>query len=518
MSTDWHEAHPYGGTNLSRRIGDLRDYLQPVVDRVQDAWHAKNDEPPTDDEGHKRWPVRSCKDLAGERRFRAPYGKEYAATCGCDDAFPSWTSDNEQEAPVRAWARMIVADALCGLLSPSKYGLCGWLDRARNAFGMTDEQATECAEKGWAPWEPLDAAELVAGIDEACNMDLDGYRKRRIGNNGLPIETEAFLRAETARDAARPVRVRYSISDLDALPATPALIAGLLDQSSVTMLLGKNQSYKSFTALGWALSLATGEPWCGHAVAEPRPVTYVAGEDLTRGIPGRVGAYLAAHGLDAPDGSMFSLMPGFQLDDKSDVDTLIAECRERGDALVVLDTLHKMTANLDENSNSAMGVALASIERIRTETGAAVLVLHHTGHEGVRARGASALEDDADTVWLLTNPANGARRREFTCRKQKNTEQPRPRQIEFVKCSGSGFVRLLDASTVIADENEVLEVDSKPVAADGPISAEQAATLLTALGCPPGAGERPTLAFIKEKGLKIPASIARAAVKIRKAA
>ncbi len=54
--------------------------------------------------------------------------------------------------------------------------------------------------------------------------------------------------------------------------------------------------------------------------------------------------------------------------------------------LVVFDTLHRCAPGLEENSNKEAGEVFGVFQAIRDATGAAVLVLHHTGHEGKRAR------------------------------------------------------------------------------------------------------------------------------------
>ena len=64
--------------------------------------------------------------------------------------------------------------------------------------------------------------------------------------------------------------------------------------------------------------------------------------------------------------------------------------------LVIVDTLHKNTAGADENSSQDMGIAIGSATTIAMQTAAAVLLVHHTGHNGEHPRGASSLSQDVD--------------------------------------------------------------------------------------------------------------------------
>lgn len=80
---------------------------------------------------------------------------------------------------------------------------------------------------------------------------------------------------------------------------------------------------------------------------------------------------------------------------------IIAACK--GYRLIILDTLSRFHA-LDENSNGDMASIIAMLEYIAAETGASVLVVHHSsksmavagrGDEQQAGRGASALIDNA---------------------------------------------------------------------------------------------------------------------------
>ena len=59
-----------------------------------------------------------------------------------------------------------------------------------------------------------------------------------------------------------------SASALANLPAPEPLIDGVLDQGTVALLYGKWGTLKTFIALDWAASVATGRPWQGRATKQ----------------------------------------------------------------------------------------------------------------------------------------------------------------------------------------------------------------------------------------------------------
>lgn len=87
-----------------------------------------------------------------------------------------------------------------------------------------------------------------------------------------------------------------------------------------------------------------------------------------------------------------------------------------GADLIVLDTLTK-NFNGDADKNADMGKFLNQMERLREETNAAVLVLHHTGWGNTdRERGGRAIRDNVDTSILVEKDQEYSK---LICKKQK---------------------------------------------------------------------------------------------------
>ncbi|MFE9121050.1 AAA family ATPase [Streptomyces sp. NPDC007172] len=191
-------------------------------------------------------------------------------------------------------------------------------------------------------------------------------------------------------------------NDLDQIPPVEPLITGMINKASLVWLSGKFGTYKTFLALAWAGCVATGTAWEGHAVAAPGPVVYVAAEGAS-GLRNRYHAWvLGAHdGKPADRDRLAFTRQGMDPRSPQHMHRLTAEIKRLGAVLLVIDTLHSCTPGMEENSNKENGAVIGALRKIKDETGCTVLVLHHTGHAGERARGASSMEDDADDAYVI---------------------------------------------------------------------------------------------------------------------
>lgn len=187
------------------------------------------------------------------------------------------------------------------------------------------------------------------------------------------------------------------------LPKPDPLIRGWLDERAVTLLVGATGTNQSFTALGWACSVATGVPWLGHPLAtDPGTAIFVVGEG-GGGLGGRLDAWEADAGVTVPpDRLLFLLRP----DSISDADfwEQLREVATASDTrLVVLDTFSSLASEADETKDAAP--VLRHAADLAAEAHVAVVIVHHTGWSAQnRARGASQFEANADAVVVALKP------------------------------------------------------------------------------------------------------------------
>lgn len=108
-------------------------------------------------------------------------------------------------------------------------------------------------------------------------------------------------------------------------------------------------------------------------------------------------------------------LPDIDLSNPASEPLLIRMIREAKADLVVIDPLVFFMKVEDENDNAEATAILKRLERIRTETGCAIVLVHHTAKggkddkkNGYRARGAGAWFGGADLSIILEPPASDA--------------------------------------------------------------------------------------------------------------
>jgi KaiC/GvpD/RAD55 family RecA-like ATPase len=213
------------------------------------------------------------------------------------------------------------------------------------------------------------------------------------------------------------------IRDLADLPRREWLVDGLLPKGGVSLLFGESGVGKSFVAIDMSVRIAAGESVLDRPTASG-PVFYVALEGHT-GLYDRFRAVCEEIGvLDADHLRLVVRTRSLDLLSSDSVGELIsavqsaAADRHTGAALVVIDTLSRAMPGADENSPGVMNGAVTALTRVQHETGAAVLVIHHSGKTAERgARGHSSLRAAVDAELLVSRDKLG---RALTVTKQRD--------------------------------------------------------------------------------------------------
>ena len=235
--------------------------------------------------------------------------------------------------------------------------------------------------------------------------------------------------------------------DLLREPAVEWLVEGHLPAGGLTTLTGPANSYKTFLALDLALSVITGEPWHGRNVVSG-PVVYVAAEGHTGAVRQRIQAWLDAHAPSDPDGLAYVPGPVNLMRPEETVEFL-QEAEPMRPRLIIIDTLARCMVGGDENSARDVGQVLDHIGLIQRRTGAAVLVVHHSGHNQTRERGSSALRAAVDTAVQVGANGLGV---SLACKKQKDAEPFADVHLRPEHQSGSLILRPMPAGSSAAQD------------------------------------------------------------------
>ena len=173
---------------------------------------------------------------------------------------------------------------------------------------------------------------------------------------------------------------------------TSWLIKNVLPKAPVGMIIGPPASGKTFMVLDIAYAIARGIPWRGMKCTQGK-VMYMAIEGK-EGVKSRIRAYEIKHKLDSTNAPPLFVTPhSLNLANPLHVRDLINAINEIGGiVLLIVDTLSSASPGADENAAEAMSMIMGNCRLINEQTGAGVLLVHHSGKDASKgARGSSAI-------------------------------------------------------------------------------------------------------------------------------
>jgi len=189
----------------------------------------------------------------------------------------------------------------------------------------------------------------------------------------------------------KPVSAR----DLPEIEQPESLWGGFLYPGCITQLNAEPGAGKSTIAYNLAALGAQGKEFAGEVFSGPLTTLYVDLETPT---------WLRTLKIEAICGERpesFYLLDELHL--SQDIDELIPICMADKYDLIVLDTQSKVFGLQDENDNSQATRAATLVTQLAKETGAGILLIHHTSKGGntkkvYSGRGASAIAGSVDIV------------------------------------------------------------------------------------------------------------------------
>jgi hypothetical protein len=277
------------------------------------------------------------------------------------------------------------------------------------------------------------AAAVMATIRSGLNQVTDPWRAE------LPPDPSqapagaveaAGANAPTATDPVSALMAELlSAEQMAKLPNPVPLVNGVLDMDSLAWFIGAPGSYKSFAALDIAGHVGTGRPWLAHAVKQGRVIYLVA--------EGTTGMTLRTRAWQTRNGPMtdVSFLPR-PVQARGEEWSILVEVVKRVEpALIIIDTQARVTVGINENDNSEVGVFIEQAERLRRASGACVLIVHHTGRNGLDARGASAI-DGAQGTELKIVRGSEPLTAEIQMDKQKDMAEAEPLRLTLAVVDG----------------------------------------------------------------------------------
>jgi hypothetical protein len=177
------------------------------------------------------------------------------------------------------------------------------------------------------------------------------------------------------------------------------LIKKIFSNNSTNILYGQPGSMKTFVALDMCLCIANGVPFHNHNVIQGS-VVYILFEGIET-LYQRVNSWLLHHNIT--DNGQFKIFNmSKSLNNPTSIKNFIQYVKTQNSEnikLIVIDTLSRCSAGVDENSSSSMSRMIMELEIFKKEFDSSLLLIHHCGkHDESGIRGSSVLLGACDTV------------------------------------------------------------------------------------------------------------------------
>lgn len=192
-------------------------------------------------------------------------------------------------------------------------------------------------------------------------------------------------------------RRHYRRLDLNqAVPDTDWVVEDLAVANEAQVVAGDGGVGKSFITMAMALAVSgRDDTFLGLPIKKHGPVLYVDEENSAAIALQR----LHALGYDKKRHAALEYIWYAGVDLLNEPEKLLEEALEIEPALVVIDSLSRVTLGAEENSNPDMTRLMrGGVIPIARDTGASVMLVHHTDKDGRGPRGASAIRNSADQV------------------------------------------------------------------------------------------------------------------------
>lgn len=231
-------------------------------------------------------------------------------------------------------------------------------------------------------------------------------------------------------------------------PATRFLYLDLLPANEVTVLMAAPNAGKTFLALEIACQVAASAAQAG------RRVFILEEEGAAHALQTRLRRALKASDAD-PAHIGLEWNTGLSILERRGVQDIVRA--GQGADLIILDSLAALTGGLDENDSAQQSLVAQALHEIKTQTGAAVLALHHMTKEAWKEgetpilrhlRGHGTLAGRVDTVLALTPGASDREAVRFT--------------VHGVKARDNAHIKPRNFSVSMTGETAVIEIKEKP--------------------------------------------------------
>lgn len=249
-----------------------------------------------------------------------------------------------------------------------------------------------------------------------------------------PVQRIDFDTGEILSEAEAQPLFEQVGPGLDIIKEVDWTIDRYVEDDAISMIYGPPGIGKSFVVLSMACSIATGTPWFGMTVKKG-PVFYIAGEGHN-GLMRRFKAWESGEGVSLRDAPLYKSRKAVGLLNAEEALRVRDEIQRMADdfgrpSLIAIDTLARNFGDGDENSTEDMSKFIKVLDDLRAEIKCHIMIVHHSGHEGTRARGSSTLRAAMDQEYQVSGTGPGVVLLKNT--KMKDAEPPGERHFKLKK-------------------------------------------------------------------------------------
>jgi hypothetical protein len=312
------------------------------------------------------------------------------------------------------------------------------------------EEAEAYADQGIPTWIMAGDSKAAFGPRALFNMVQEAreFQKRELDATYAEMEAKESSRLKTVQDMLKTPEIDW-------------MVEGKIHSKGLCQIFGESYAGKTLLVLDLVMSWCAGLPeWQGYKLnngGKPQDAVYVAAEGGAA-LSVHVDAWMKYHPevewedlsgllfLDGGEGDhMFLSIGKTEVDDTESWTRLKQEIITANIAptVMVFDTQIDLAPGIEENSNTDMVGVLRKVKSLGDQLGFVAIVVHHTGHDGNKARGASGMKGKCDTQAKLTviGEKSGKARLEWT----KVKGMPLPEDTIAYEIMGSAKLPQLDS-------------------------------------------------------------------------
>ena len=308
---------------------------------------------------------------------------------------------NEGEKAMRGAERIYDYDVCCWHGGATGWNKTDWsaiYTRTVHIWADNDEAGIKCANEIAKELKLNGCKVKVIQPPEYFNDKDDLWDAAERGDFADSKALETYINTVEERKEKGAINFTRADEVLSQVTNPKWLIKDVCEEESLMQIFGSPKSGKSFVAIAMSCAIASGQDFYGNK-AYKKPVLYICGEGQ-RGVKRRLSAWQQAQ-YSLKEIPLYLSDRAVRIGDKDDFDRLINEIEavksnEGNIGMIVVDTFQRNFGGGNENSAEDVGNFIHQLDGLISMYGCNVCIVHHSGHEGSRARGSSVIGASLD--------------------------------------------------------------------------------------------------------------------------